>query len=107
MSDDVESTIRRAIGGDQRAIADVLAEAADSPDARTVALAAVLASRLDWLARAQALAATNRDRQIVAISASHLSGQHDLVQLLSRDHLADHPDSLIVAWLASLPSRFG
>ena len=55
-------------------------------------------SRLD---RARAVAATSRDRQVVAIARAHLAGDHDLVDALARDHLVDHPDSLIVAWIAS------
>ena len=98
----MEGMIRRAIGGDPDAVALVIAGATESDDARTVALAALLTSRPDWLARAQSLAVTTRDRQVVAISASHLTGERDLVQMLARDHLADHPDSLIVAWIASL-----
>lgn len=98
----MEATIRRAIGGDQEKIDAVLAGATRCEDARIVALAAVLASRSDWMARAQTLAVTSRDRQMVAIGASHLSGDLRMAQLLARDHLCDHPDSLMVAWIASL-----
>ena len=105
--DSVETTIRQAIGGDSVAIASVIASAASSGDARTVALAALLASRRDWIARAERLAVTTRDRQVVAISASYLTGQRDLVQVLARDHLADHPGSLIVSWIASMASGQG
>jgi uncharacterized protein YbaP (TraB family) len=100
--DDVETTIRRAIGGDEVAIGAVLTGAADGDDARMVAMAAVLASRADWIERARALAVTSRDRQMVAIGASHVAGDLGLVRVLARDHLAEHPDSLIVAWIASL-----
>jgi len=100
----VEATIRRAIGGDEAAIASVVASAMDCDDARLVALAAILSCRPDWIARAHHLALTTRDRQVVAISASYLAGERDLVQMLARDHLADHPDSLIVAWIASHPN---
>lgn len=103
----MDATIRRAIGGDDRAIDTVLAGAINSDDARIVAMAAVLALRTDWIARAERLAVTSRDRQMVAISACHVSGDHGLVQLLARDHLSDHPDSLIVAWIASLGGRDG
>lgn len=101
----VDATIRRAIGGDEATVASVVGDVMNTGDARLVALAALLASRSDWLLRAHGLAATARDRQIVAISASHLAGEHDLVQMLARDHLVDHPDSLIVAWIASGPGR--
>lgn len=100
--DHVDTTIRRAIGGDAEAIGAVLTGATSCDDARIVALAAVLASRSEWIGRAQALAVTSRDRQVVAIVASHLSGDDGLVQLLARDHLCDHPDSLIVAWIAGI-----
>jgi uncharacterized protein YbaP (TraB family) len=95
-----DATITLAIGGDDAAIASVVANAMDTDDARMVALAALLTSRVDWIARAHRLAMTTRDRQVVAISASYLAGEHDLVQMLARDHLADHPDSLIVEWIA-------
>lgn len=101
----VEATIRRAIGGDEPTIASVVANVMEADDARLVALAALLTARTDWIARAHTLALTTRDRQVVAISACHLAGNHDLAQMLARDHLADHPDSLIVAWIASDPSR--
>ena len=95
----VEAMITRAIAGNEEAIATVLASAMDTTDARMVALAALLASRADWITRADRLALTTRDRQVVAISASHLAGQHDLAQMLARDHLTDHPDSPIVEWI--------
>src|SRR5262245_1494264 len=100
--DQMEAMIRRAIGGDSEAIDAVLLGATESNDARIVAMAGVLASRPDWIERAERLAVTNRDRQMVAVSACHVSGDHGLAQLLARDHLSDHPDSLIVAWIASL-----
>jgi hypothetical protein len=30
-----------------------------------------------------------------------LAGDHDLVNALARDHLADHLDHLLVAWIAA------
>ena len=44
---------------------------------------------------------TSRDRQVVEIARAHLRGDADLVDALARDHLVDHPDSLVVAWIAS------
>ena len=52
------------------------------------------------LARAASLAATTRDRQLVAIAAAHRRGDGELVDALARDHLVDHPDSVLVAWMA-------
>ena len=38
---------------------------------------------------------------MVAIARAHLDGERELVDALARDHLVDHPDSLIVSWIAS------
>ena len=57
------------------------------------------------LARALAAAATTRDRQLVAIATAHLRGDRDLVDALARDHLVDHPDSVLVAWIAGASRR--
>jgi hypothetical protein len=46
-------------------------------------------------------AATTRDRQVVAIADAHLAGDADRVDALARDHLVDHPDSILVAWIAA------
>ena len=52
------------------------------------------------LARAGGVAATTRDRQLVAIATAHLRGERELVDALARDHLVDHPDNVLVAWIA-------
>ena len=54
------------------------------------------------LARAGSLAATTRDRQLVAIADAHRRGERDVVDALARDHLVDHPDSVLAAWIADL-----
>jgi hypothetical protein len=36
----------------------------------------------------------------VANAAAHLRGEHELVDALARDHLVDHPDNVLVAWIA-------
>ena len=60
------------------------------------------------LTRAEGVAATTRDRQLVAIAAAHLRGERDLVDALARDHLVDHPDNVLVAWIAGAePTRQG
>lgn len=99
--DHVDLMIRHAIGGDGEAIAWVVTQAATSDDAVVIAMAAVLRDRPAWLDRARATAATSRDRQVVEIARSHLEGRDELVDALARDHLVDHPDSLIVSWIAS------
>ena len=57
------------------------------------------------LARAAAAATTTRDRQLVAIAAAHLRGEHDVVDALARDHLVDHPDSVLAAQIADASHR--
>jgi hypothetical protein len=74
----------------------------DLPDDPSILVAAALC-RPDvdaLLARAMAVAATTRDRQLVAIALAHRRGERELVDALARDHLADHPDSVLVAWIA-------
>ena len=53
------------------------------------------------LEQASRLARNTRDRQLVAITEAHLAGDTDRVVVLVRDHLADHPDSLLAAWIAT------
>ena len=100
-ADGVEATIRRAIGGDVDAATWIVEQAEVSRDARVVSLAALLQRRAAILDRAATVAGTSRDRQLVAIARAHLDGDRELVDALARDHLVDHPGSLIVAWLAS------
>ena len=57
------------------------------------------------LARADSLAATTRDRQLVAIAAAHRRGERDVVDALARDHLVDFPDSVLAAWIADVSNR--
>ena len=52
------------------------------------------------LARARDSASTTRERQLVELAAAHLAGDHDRFDALVRDHLADHPDDLVAAWIA-------
>jgi hypothetical protein len=89
MTDD---TIRLLVAGDPAA---VLAAAPDSRDPAVLAAAALVC-----LDRARACATTTRERQVVAITAAHLAGETDRVDGLAREHLADHPGSLFIAWLA-------
>ncbi|WP_433378619.1 hypothetical protein ACQPZX_12010 [Actinoplanes sp. CA-142083] len=55
---------------------------------------------LRLLTRAQAAAVTTRDRQTVAIACAYLAGDLDRVDVLAREHLADHPDNNLVARLS-------
>ncbi|MGD9704531.1 MAG: hypothetical protein AB7Q42_07660 [Acidimicrobiia bacterium] len=99
--DRVDDVIRRAIGGDAEAVAWIAAHADTTDVAIVIVMAALLGMDPERLDRARSAAITSRDRQTVEIARAHLDGRNDLVDALARDHLADHPGSLIVAWIAA------
>jgi hypothetical protein len=70
-----------------------------------VAAALVAADPSALIARAAAAAISTRDRQLVAVASAHLRGDDDRTLLLARDHLADHPDDVLVAHIAALSTR--
>jgi hypothetical protein len=88
------------------AIAEIVERANSSNDVITVVAAALFAADGDHLmARAKDLAVTTRDRQLVAIATAHLAGDVDRVEDLARDHLADHPDSVLASWITSTSNQ--
>lgn len=89
------------MGGDGAAVAWILDHAATGTDAAVAVMAALLEADGAWIERARAVASTSRDRQLVAIAAAHLDGDGDLVDALARDHLVDHPDNVVVAWIVA------
>jgi hypothetical protein len=96
--------LRRLVVGDDAAIAAII-EASRTSDDPLILVAAALFARPDGdglLVRAQAIAATTRDRQLVAIAIAHRRGDRELVDALARDHLVDHPDNVLVAWIADV-----
>ncbi len=101
-----ESAVRRATGGDVDAIAWIVEHAGRTDEAVVAAMAELLeddpATWPSQLDHAASIAVTSRDRQIVAIARARLQGDLEQVDALARDHLVDHPDSLIVAWIAGL-----
>jgi hypothetical protein len=108
MPDDIHHLVRRLIAGDAEARSRIqtLAGSGGSP---TVLVAAALVSRdsVELLTRGAAAATTTRDRQLVAVAAAHLVDDEELLDALVRDHLADHPDSILAAWIASQHARPG
>jgi hypothetical protein len=70
-----------------------------------VAAAVFTPARDCLMATAGRLATTTRDRQLVAIAGAHLRGDRDLVDVLASDHLADHPDNVLVAWIAGATNK--
>jgi hypothetical protein len=93
--------LHRLVVGDEAAIAAIVEESRTSDDPMILVAAALFAPDGDGLmSRAGRMAATTRDRQLVAIATAHLRGERDLVDALARDHLVDHPDNVLVAWIA-------
>ena len=86
---------------------DALVEAActSRDPAVLVAAALVAPGRPELLVRAAAAATCIRDRQLVAVASAHLRGDHDRALLLARDHLAGHPDAVLVAHIAALSTQ--
>jgi len=105
--DPTTALIHRLIGDHPDAPDEVLALAPDSTSAPLLVAAAILADDLDLLTPAAQHAPTTRDRQLVALAEAHLRGNADLLHVLVRDHLSEHPDNLLAAWIAGreLPSH--
>jgi hypothetical protein len=106
MPDDTHLLIRRLIAGDPAASAQLqaLARTECSPTL-LVAAALVRHDGHELLARAAASATMPGDRQLVAIAAAHLGHDDERLDALVRDHLADHPDSILAAWIAAQHPR--
>jgi len=101
-----EQLLHELAVGDAAAIAAIVQASRASGDPRVLVAAALFAADgADLMARAQRMAQTTRDRQLVAVARAHLCGERDLVDALARDHLVDHPDSVLVAWIASASRR--
>lgn len=104
---DPQELIRQFIVGD-RAVADEFLRRARTSTEPLVLVVAALTHPSDagLLVRALRMASSVRDRQVIAIASAFLAGETDRVQALAREHLLDHPDSVLVAWLAAsaLPS---
>lgn len=97
----VQPLLQRLIGGDAEARAAVLALASAGGTAEVLVAAALVGGDRGLLTRAAEQARTTRDRQLTAIATAHLDQDEDRLDALVRDHLADHPDSLLAAWIAS------
>ncbi|HEY6891737.1 MAG TPA: hypothetical protein VI300_28300 [Solirubrobacter sp.] len=98
----MDHLLSRLVVGDDAAVAAILEASRTSDDPLVLVAAALFAPDADaLLARAEGVASTTRDRQLVAIAAAHRRGEGDLVDALARDHLIDHPDNVLVAYIAS------
>jgi hypothetical protein len=97
-----DNLIHQLAVGDAAAIAEIVERAHVSDDVTTLVSAALFATdSSDLLQRAAARAKTTRDRQVVAIAVAHVAGDVELVDALARDHLTDHPTSVLVAWITA------
>lgn len=93
--------IRRLLARDADAAVQILARSTTSTCPDLLVAAAILAGRpAPALNRAQRWAGTARDRQLVALAAARLAGDTDALDAMVRDHLADHPDHRLAAWIA-------
>jgi len=96
----------RLATGDDEAVTAIVEASRTSNDPLILVTAALFTPHGDGLlARAEILASTTRDRQVVAIAAAHHRGERGLVNALARDHLVDHPDNVLVAWIADASNR--
>ena len=97
-----DNVIHQLVVGGDAAIAEIVERAHTSDDVTTMVAAAMFAPVPgDLLQRAAGVATTTRDRQVVAIAVAHVAGDLDRVDALARDHLGDHPDSVLVAWISA------
>ena len=100
MPDTNASLLRRLIGEHPDAPAEVLDLAPDSTSTPLLVAAAIVSGDRALLTRAGQHAATTRDRQLVILADTHLRGDVELLDALVRDHLSEHPDNLLAAWIA-------
>ena len=97
-----EILIRQLVAGNTTTVTATLARPDTEHSTATLLVAALVAKTPEGLLeRASRLARTTRDRQLVAVAAAHLAGDTDRLGALIRDHLVDHPDSLLAAWIAT------
>jgi hypothetical protein len=101
--DESNALLHRLIRDHPDAPGEVLRSADGSTSTPLLVAAALLAFDLALVRRAGRYATTTRDRQLVALAEAHLRGDADLLHVLVREHLSEHPDNLLAAWIASRP----
>jgi hypothetical protein len=98
--------LHELVVGNASAVAAIVEASRDSDDPSILVAASLFAPDAErLLARAEGLATTTRDRQLVAIAAAHRRGEPEVVDALARDHLVDHPDSVLAAWIADVSQQ--
>jgi len=103
--DDQTALLNRLVGGDPRAAKELLALTPTTRSASILVAAALLSQNVAFLTRATQLGHTPRERQLVVLADAHLCGNTELFDVLVRDHLAEHPDHLLAAWIAGRPQH--
>jgi len=104
--EDSHLLIQQLISGDPAAAGRISAQATTSTEPLVLTAAALIEpGTSSLLERATSAAATTRDRQLAALAAAHIAGDHDRVSALAREHLLDHPDSVLAAWIAAGANR--
>jgi hypothetical protein len=99
---EADTLVRQLISGDPAAAEAILARAITSTEPLVLTVAALLdPASPDLLVRATSTATRRQDRQLTALAAAHLAGDRDRVNALAREHLLDHPDSVLAAWIAA------
>jgi hypothetical protein len=102
MTAEPDDVIHQLVVGSDAAIAEIIERAHTTDNVTTIVAAALFAPvPRDLLDRAAEVATITRDRQVVAIAIAHVAGDTDRVDALARDHLVDHPDSVLVAWITA------
>jgi hypothetical protein len=98
---DLDALLGRLIGGDDTAAAEILDRARYDDSPRLLVAAALLADEPEpHMARAGENATSTRDRQLVALAVAFVNDDAALLDALACDHLSDHPDSVLAAWIA-------
>jgi hypothetical protein len=98
--------LQQLLRGGASAVNDLAAHASTSDDVAVLVAAALFSQYPDALmAEAAAVATTPRQRELLAVATAHLAGDADRVDVLAREHLAYHPDSVLVAWISALSNR--
>ena len=105
-ADDPENLIHQLAVADTAGVELLVDAARTSTDVTTLVAAALFAPDAGLLLdRAAARATSTRERQLVAIARAHVDGDRDRVGVLARDHLVDHPDGVLVAWITASTNR--
>ncbi len=99
---DTDALVRQLICGDPAAAVLILADARTSAEPLVLTAAALLdPGTPSLLHRAIAAGVRTEDRQVTAVAAAYLAGDVDRVSALAREHLLEHPGSVLVAWIAA------